>query len=143
MNEINENQYKPDFELLDKYVNYSSELMRISILLITSMGALTIFKTKCDEVIPHNSLISFYISFVILAISIGCSLFHRYLATDSMACYISYLRKVDEDKKEKEKVRFKKGLIVSHSILKINAITFGLGVIAFVLGIAVKIEQIS
>src|ERR1700735_1944155 len=49
MSAIEDNEYKPDFEILDRYLKFSSELLRISLLAIGGFGTIVLVKLKGEE----------------------------------------------------------------------------------------------
>ena len=45
-----DNDYKePDFEIMDRYINFSAELLRISLLAIGGFGAIMLIKLKNES----------------------------------------------------------------------------------------------
>ena len=46
LKEIEENQYKVDFEISKGYIDFSSELLRLSLLAMGGFGALVLIKIK-------------------------------------------------------------------------------------------------
>ena len=49
MKDIIDSHYKPDLEIADRYINFSSELLRLSLLAITGIGALILANFKEDS----------------------------------------------------------------------------------------------
>ncbi len=125
---MNEHDYKPDFEILDRYVKYSSEILRISMIIIAAMGSVSILKENFKiEEFSKCSINSFKLSIVFLAIAILFSLAHRYFATDYMSSHIITLRKGGGFNK--------KLLNLCEFLIVLNAITFAIGTILFLLGL--------
>src|SRR4051812_47706676 len=84
--------YKQDLDILDRYVNFSSELLRLSLLGISGFGALVLYskgggKSGHDLLTEHVSPILFT-AVVFFAITAGLTLSHRFIATDSMSYHI-------------------------------------------------------
>ena len=93
MPSLDDCDYKPDFEILDRYLDFSSELSRISLLAIGGFGAILLVKLKSEHVIGSlNDLLYLFIAICFFALCCGFSLFHRFFASDSMSWYISHLR---------------------------------------------------
>lgn len=44
-----DNDYKPDIEIMDRYINFSAELLRISLLAIGGFGAIILIKLKSQN----------------------------------------------------------------------------------------------
>lgn len=91
--EINE-VVQSDYELLDRYQSFTSELLRLSLIGIGVYAFLLkdlneTFRRIADN--PTTKWLSlFSISF--LALAAACSLVHRYYSSDFMAYHIRYLR---------------------------------------------------
>jgi len=51
MDDIKEIDYKPDFELADRYISFSSEILRLSLLAITAISSLMIFAFEKETAI--------------------------------------------------------------------------------------------
>ncbi len=78
---------------MDRYINFSSELLRISLLAIGGFGTIILIKLKNESnAIPLNHLIFLYISICCFAVCAGLALFHRFYASDCMSWHISFLR---------------------------------------------------
>jgi hypothetical protein len=86
---ITENNYKIELELLDRYIKFSSELLRLSLLCVAVVGFII---TNYNSVFQDNSgqaeyfLIAGILSF---AFSSMLAMIHRYIATDAFRffCY--------------------------------------------------------
>ena len=134
-----DSDYKPDFEILDRYLNFSSELLRISLLAIGGYGTIMLVKLKDEtDKLPLNHLTILFTSICIFTICAGASLFHRYFATDSMSWYISYLRAKENGNTEKaniEKKGLHKSLNLSSIFLIVTEVTFAAAVLFFAAGI--------
>ncbi|HEV2799948.1 MAG TPA: hypothetical protein VGW12_05610 [Pyrinomonadaceae bacterium] len=89
--EVPENLLKIDFQLTDRYQGFSAELVRLTLLGIAVFG---FFYKGSAESISGDRLAKwlFSASVMMFACSAGAALFHRYFSTDSIACYIRYLR---------------------------------------------------
>lgn len=126
-NKITETDYSPDFEISKRYIDFSAELLRISLLAITGIGSIII--NPLDQMTnPKWLLIS--VGFFVMAI---CgALTHRFYATDCLSYQISYLRKEDKEKKEKEKLGYIRCLKKAEYYLIFTECFFGLSIITFV-----------
>jgi hypothetical protein len=92
LKEIDESQYKVDFEILKGYIDFSSVLLRLSLLAMGSFGALILIKSKGEakDTLPQflQQPALFIIAMGLFALCSGATLFHRYFASDSMSWYI-------------------------------------------------------
>jgi len=57
LKEIEENQYKVDFEISKGYIDFSSELLRLSLLAMGGFGALVLIKIKGEN---HGDMPEFW-----------------------------------------------------------------------------------
>lgn len=133
------NDYKPDLEIMDRYINFSAELLRISLLAIGGFGTIMLIKLKNESnIIPLHHLLFLYISICCFVLCAGFALFHRFYASDSMSWYISYLRAKADNNKEKTQ-REQKGLHrtlrYSSVFLIFTEVMFGIAVVFFAIGI--------
>src|SRR6185369_10431945 len=93
---LEEKNYKGDLELLDRYVAFSSELVRMSLLGLAAIGFyLKEFVASgnapfADPVTWFNLLLGF--AGFLLAIAVACGLLHRYYATDGLSYHLNALR---------------------------------------------------
>jgi hypothetical protein len=105
---LEEQTYKGDLELLDRYVGFSSEIVRVSLLGLAAIG----FFLK--EYLPKDALPDpptlrdtwFFVllgaSAFALALAVAFGLLHRYYATDGLACHLKALRlSASDDAKER------------------------------------------
>ncbi len=142
LKEINENQYKVDFDISKGYIDFSSELLRLSLLAMGSFGALILIRIKgeANEALPdflHQPGL-FITAMIFFALCAGSTLFHRYYASDCMSWHISWLRAANEGKTEeaeKERIGLHKMLALSKWALIISEYLFGGGVLFFMLAI--------
>lgn len=92
---INKEAFELDLKINEGYRNYSAELLRLPLLILTGLSAVWL---KLYLPIPHaNPLplvsgLSFVLSFALTAAAAGAALIHRYIATDSLAYHLSALR---------------------------------------------------
>ena len=134
MEQIEENHYKPDFEILDRYINFSSELLRLSLLAITGIGSLIMLSIgeKNDIHMMAQDQKYFFITILLFALTSGAALFHRFYASDSMSYHISYLRTKTEKQKTGRRTYLKRA---EWSLITAEWL-FGFSVIAFVYALA-------
>lgn len=94
---IEENLFKADMQLLDKYQSFSKQMLRIAVSGITLIGFFIANSGGPNSIIKLNEYSShlFFISAIILTLSTLFSLGHLYYSTDSMAHFIRYIRKND------------------------------------------------
>ncbi len=139
MPSLDDCDYKPDFEILDRYLDFSSELSRISLLAIGGFGAILLVKLKSEHVIGSlNDLLYLFIAICFFALCCGFSLFHRFFASDSMSWYISHLRAKANGNAEQaahESEGLHKMLRRSSLFLILTELAFGIAVFVFAIGI--------
>lgn len=93
---LEEKKYKGHLELLDRYVAFSSELVRMSLLGLAAIGFyLKEFVASGNAPIEtpvtwFNLLLGF--AGLLLAIAVACGLLHRYYATDGLSYHLNALR---------------------------------------------------
>jgi hypothetical protein len=137
MSDLNEMDYQPDFEIADKYINFSSELLRLSLLAITGIGALMMYSFDKESNL-HLTMLDKYLFFLTLfffALASGTALGHRFWASDSLSYHIAYLRKKTQEEKQKEKVGRRLCLKRSANFLIYTEFLFGFAIIIFVVTI--------
>jgi hypothetical protein len=89
--------FKDDIGILDRYQAFSSEILRISLLALSGLGAL-IFKIFFDKDFLTSGFQSPFVRVGIMAASIAfgvaaaAALLHRYCSSDSMSCQLQLLR---------------------------------------------------
>jgi hypothetical protein len=92
---------KPDQDLLDRYIKFSEELLRLSLLAIGAVGFLvTNFVLKASPEQPGTEALALLrvklaLSAALAFFLVACAaaLLHRYFATDGFACHVAGLRK--------------------------------------------------
>lgn len=94
---IEENSYKADFIILEKYQQYSSEILRIALLTLAIIGYLPklINDSKQCGLLQKSfqeSKSLFIITVVLLIVSVCSCLAHRYFSSDNMTHHIRKLR---------------------------------------------------
>lgn len=131
METINDCDYKPDFELADKYISFSAELLRLSLLAITGISTLILYSIKKtpDVLLTSCDKYWLFITLLFFALAAGGALAHRFWASDSLAYHIAYLR----TKTQKEKIGRRFCLKLSGYLLIITELLFGLAIIVFVI----------
>jgi hypothetical protein len=141
MKPINENDYKPDLEICDRYISFSSELLRLSLLAITGLGALIFlnFENKRSSIAQNQGFTLndddkgfVLITLILFAFSAAGCLAHRFYASDSMSYHIAFLREEDPKKQQDEKDGRKRCLKRAEVLLIITECLFGTAVIALV-----------
>lgn len=110
--EVPNNTYEHDLAVSNKYQNFSSEVLRLSLLGIAAIGFLvtnTVFKNSAPPhqtgplgaLLPKEFKYLITLSLAWLGMSAGCALLHSYFSADTVAWHLSVirreLRKADED----------------------------------------------
>jgi hypothetical protein len=97
--EIDEKLYRPDLEVLGKYQEFSSEILRLALVLFAGYGFLI------KEIVLHTGEHGTFfgrmaatkglliIGLVAIGFAVGGSLGHRYFSTDGFEHLIRYLRR--------------------------------------------------
>jgi hypothetical protein len=95
-----------DWRLCDGYISFSSELLRVSLLALTAIGALLfrILDRNNGAVTSHAKCAMIPAVICLLACS-TFALLHRYTANDAMAEHIDLLRKRGSPKVSEEKLQ--------------------------------------
>lgn len=133
---IEEDNYKVDFIILEKYQNFSSEILRLSLLGLTIYGFLitnVIFKVADGQKNIFIGLfsankITLFVGALFLILAALFSLGHRYSSTDCMTHFIRKFRlnkklsklESKENKADLELIRIKK----IRKIIKVENISF-------------------
>lgn len=90
--------YKPDLELLDRYVGFSSEIVRVSLLGLAAIGFyLKEFAAPGAPPLSSGIAAAWFLMLIgaagfLLAMAVACGLLHRYYATNGLASHIKYMR---------------------------------------------------
>jgi len=140
MTVLDENKYKVDFEISNGYINFSAELLRLSLLAMGGFGGLILTKFEGDGT-AHGFLanpILFLISMTFFSLCAGATLFHRYFASDCMSWYVAWLRADslgNTEKAQKEKKGFYRMLRLSKIALITAECLFGAAVLFFIVAI--------
>lgn len=134
---IESDQYAADFEISRRFIEFSAELLRLSLLVLGGIGAL-VFNKPDHHLLEQISAqpTAFRICMILWVISASAALAHRYCATDSLSWFISLLRAQDKNDPaalEKEKKGFYRMLFLSRASLITCEISFALAIIAFII----------
>jgi hypothetical protein len=99
---VDEDTYKVDFQVLDRYQSFSAELLRLALLGLTAYGFLLVnvfFEVAPGGAAPGARLAQldqgiefFVVGAFALVVSAACSLGHRYFSTDCMTHHVRKLR---------------------------------------------------
>jgi|SRR5687767_11303226 len=138
---LDEALYKPDFEIRNSYIDFSSELLRLSLIAMGGFGALVLAKIENGQN-NINDLLNdsgfFLASMILFTICVASTLFHRYYASDCMSWYISWLRAEENGDTRKAEIQYTgyhKMLKRSTRSLILAEFFFGGGVLFFIIGI--------
>jgi hypothetical protein len=105
---MEEQDYLTDFDISKRYIDFSSELLRLSLLAISGICYL-LFVSDNFKVCDFN-LDKFIVALSLFTISSCFALAHRFYATDALSYHIAFLRKQDQ----KEKAGLKRCLKMSN-----------------------------
>ena len=129
-----------DAKLLDAYIGYSAELLRLSLLAITGITTVCVTLRPQLKTSFHDLLWSFSLALIALFCSSASALAHRFVATDSMAFHLEslrlYARAISDDPDPCDVAEAKKQkngrdlrLSASKRLLWISALTLFIGAI--------------
>jgi hypothetical protein len=90
--EVAESKYKPDVALLDKYHGFSSEILRLALLILAAIGVL--LRPNFLSSVKGSAMASLITAVVASGLSAAFALAHRYVSTEALAYELSYLRGV-------------------------------------------------
>lgn len=86
--QIPEDRYRSDLELHDRYLGFSSELLRMALASIAAIGAIIGLLSHDGDISRHVTAPTFVYpatgALITLVSAAGCALLHRYLASDGM-----------------------------------------------------------
>ena len=84
-----------DLKINEGYQNYSAELLRLALLILTGLSAvwLKVYLPSSQTPPPNLSKASFVLSFAVTTLSALAALLHRYTAADSLAFHLTALRR--------------------------------------------------
>ncbi|HEU4718729.1 MAG TPA: hypothetical protein VFU15_12885 [Bacteroidia bacterium] len=139
---LDDKTYSADLALMDRYTKFSSELLRISLLGFSAIGVLVKYgggSLQKSGSYAHHQLV---FASAFLGLCAAFSLAHRYFATDSMAEFISALRKEKSGRnatKEKDRVYFK--MKFSGQLILFASVSLVLGIICTFLVFAHSFAQ--
>jgi hypothetical protein len=127
---LDEKYIKPDIAVNEKYQNFSSEVLRLSLAGLGVFGFL--FKNVFKEM-PHFPKVLSGLAMVFFGIAAAAALCHRYFSSDAIACQIKYLRlwlsrhgqpdsKIEPtDEEDNEKQAWKRNLFLSQIAIGISS----------------------
>src|SRR5688572_24065663 len=106
---LDEALYKPDFEIRNSYIDFSAELLRLSLIAMGGFGALVLAKIENGQNLIKDPLGNpgfLLISMLLFTLCVASALFHRYFASDCMSWYISGLRAEENGDTAKAKTEY-------------------------------------
>lgn len=95
LEKVEEESYKVDFDIADKYISFSAELLRLSLLAITGVGSFVVLSLSNQyeiQLCPCQRL-QFFHSLIGFALASGAALFHRFYAHDALSFQVVFIRK--------------------------------------------------
>jgi hypothetical protein len=142
---INKGRYEVDVELLKRYIEYSSEIARLSLLALAALGtgvSLLVKDGKIPRELMENTCAPFLLGLGVafLCAATGFALAHRYLATGGFEDHVWALRSLGATETEGlEKVNAKlasrqKLYLYSWRCLTVSVIGLGAGVLCLSIG---------
>jgi hypothetical protein len=147
---------KHDFEVLGRYQAFSSELLRIALLAIPSLGfLLTYFFLHHDETVYLNAFRDGRVRFcssaalICFGISSAFALGHRYISTDSMTSHLICLRLAirnaegDAQTAKKERAARDRRFLLSALALGASALALFVGAVLLAISFAYAISYIG
>lgn len=143
--DIDEAVYNVDVEISQRYIGFSSELLRISLLAIAGYG--TLITTALKEKTILNGIRAagcLNASMIAFAVCAGATLVHRYFATDALAYLISHLRAEKSERIEVAQIEYKgfvRQMKTGGISMMAAAAVFAAAVLLFALGIMQLIQH--
>jgi len=135
---LDENSYKPDIELLERYHAYSAELLRLS---LAGLGVIGFLVTS--KLVTYSAVkICLALSVILFGVSAGGALGHRYLSSDGIhhlmkAVRLSKLRNLDEKRIKDQDSQMKEKYERSWKYLRLSCVSLALGAMAIALGFVI------
>lgn len=146
---VEENLYKVDFLILEKYQQYSAEILRITLLTMAIFGYLPKFIADIEGKEGQNLYNTFRnneplfnITVSLLLLSTFFCLAYRYFSSDNMTHHVRKLRlrnklEIEEDTNKKEEIEQKIDVEIKsfENDLKVSKYTLMLSTLFFFLGV--------
>ena len=135
---LDENSYKPDIELLERYHAYSAELLRLS---LAGLGVIGFLVTS--KLVTYSAVkICLALSVILFGVSADGALGHRYLSSDGIhhlikAVRLSKLRNLDEKRIKDQDSQMKEKYERSWKYLRLSCVSLALGAMAIALGFVI------
>jgi hypothetical protein len=135
---VEENSYKSDIQLLDRYQAYSAELLRLSLAGLGVVGFLVTNKLVTERPVK----ICLMIGIILFGVSSGAALGHRYFSSDGIHHLLKAIRlssRIDPDESQIEhegdlmKAKYKR----SWTYLRIACVSLALGALAVSMGFVI------
>jgi hypothetical protein len=141
---LEQNTFEHDLAVSERYQNFSTELLRLSLLAMAALGFLLkeiLLTNRPGNInVLHNPVFrtGFIICLVFLSLSAFSAMLHRYYGPDSKACHLKslrlYNRNAEGDKKEYEKeiAERNKKLRISKYLLLVSGLSLLAGAISVI-----------
>ena len=131
--------FKNDLDMLDRYQAFSAELLRISLLALSGLGALIVARypniLDLRELAPGSRRAILFAA-LLFGVAAAAALLHRYFSADSMATQLVILRRQSkgEDTSSEEKTALCKDLKHRKCMLDLSKCSILVGTISLALG---------
>lgn len=147
---VPERTIEHDFTLLERFQEFSAELLRVALIAISAIGFVIsriVFPDKDAQPIDISPAIKSLIvaSLVSLAVSAAAALIHRYYAADSMSWHLQAIRRYERnaetevEKADAEFHRRYKEFKVSNRAIACSAFALGAGAVLLVVATIIAI----
>jgi len=145
---VNERTIEHDLAILQRFQEFSAELLRISLLGISAIGfavSKVLFPEKGQSqlIIPVNIKVFLIISLVFFGISASAALYHRYSSADSLSWHLQAMRRYQrgtiEDINKADQEIHQRYLRFRYSKYSILISTISLGVASCTLALSILI----
>jgi hypothetical protein len=117
--------FEHDVTLLDRYLAYSTELIRLALLGIGAIGYLITTHPFSEQAKAVRSTL--WLALIAFMVSTAAGLFHRYVAPDSLGDHLELLRKPEHPKTNEFKMRRDRKFTLSGQLLALSAICLCVG----------------
>jgi hypothetical protein len=130
-------KFENDLKIGDGYKKFASELTRISLVAIGACATLWIKLKSTGPVQLPATYGWLYAAFAALSVSAMLSLAHLYYANDSLACELSYRRKVAMERSDACEERARRNILFRRCgwLLAASVILLAAGVLLFIAGV--------
>lgn len=123
-------KFEHDVTVLDRYLAYSTELIRLGLLGIAAIGYLITTDPFSGPARRNAVRGALWIALVAFGIAVAAGLFHRHAAPKGLADHLRLLRETNDADKEPHRQSRNRKFKISSLLLAISAVSLCIGAIA-------------